>query len=139
MLQYLQHDTGGVKMGLFSRLLNKKQKKKVPLPSWEQTVEIMHNKNLSCIDAEEILQVVYTKDKTKRAIILKDKKGLYGYLTEELFPFDENEWQFVSQDENALPGMWIGAATGLDGSSYFSTQEDAMKELMCDPWYKHFF
>ena len=125
-------------MSLFSKICRKKELKKVSLPSWEQTVEIMHNKNLSCFDAE-ILQVVYTKDKSKRAIIIKDTKGLYGYITEELFPFDEDEWQFVSQNENALPGMWTAPVTGLYGDSVFATQDDAVKELMCNPWYKYYF
>ena len=49
-----------------------------PLPSWETLIEMMHDKNLDAF-ADEVIEVVYSIDKSMRYVILKNDKGFFTY------------------------------------------------------------
>lgn len=80
-----------------------KEKKKIPalppLPSWSEAVSVMYNKQLNCF-GDELVDVLYTPDKTKRFVLLKSDKGYFRFVYEELHPFTEEEWMYVSRGKN---------------------------------------
>ena len=116
-------------------------KKKVaqipPMPPWESVVEIMYDKQLDSF-LDEVVKVIYSKDKTKRYVIIKSKKGFLSYGSEEIYAFDEDEWQFIGKEKDALPGYWC-PLMGSGVKSIFEREEELMKELICEPEYKCYF
>ncbi len=118
-----------------------KEKKKIPapppLPSWSEAVSVMYNKQLNCF-GDELVDVLYTPDKTKRFVLLKSDKGYFRFVYEELHPFTEEEWMYVSRGKNPVPAIWEPPA-GWQGSSLFGTLEDTWKELKLSPEYKQYF
>lgn len=93
-----------------------------PMPSWEETVDIMYDKSLG---SSELLKVIYSNDKTKRYILYKSDRGYYKYTYEMLHGFDEAEWVYVVRSDNYLPGYWQEASPSCV-SSFFGTEEEAM-------------
>lgn len=106
-------------------------------PDWETIVEMMHDKQLDCF-FDEVVRVIYSKDKSKRYVILKKENGILTYLLEEIYQFDDDEWSYISDQENAVPAMWEPYYTGWK-VSHFEREEELMKELICEPEYKRFF
>ncbi len=94
----------------------------------------MHDKNLS--RNAEIIKVIYSKDNERRVVIYRTNHNVIKYDLEQLFPWDEDEWNYYCNDENALPGFWNPDGYG---SSMFSCEEDAVEQIMSEPWYKEFF
>ncbi len=129
----------GRKVSLLS-FLNRK-KKQVPesptLPSWNEAVSVMFNKQLNCY-GDELVNVLYTPDKTKRFVLLKNNKGYFRFVYEELHPFTEEEWMYVSRGDNPVPAIWEPSA-GWQGSSLFGSLEETWKELKLSPEYKCYF
>ena len=81
-----------VKFGDASRKMNllsflSKEKKKMPapppLPSWSEAVSVMYNKQLNCF-GDELVDVLYTPDKTKRFVLLKSDKGYFRFVYSQL-------------------------------------------------------
>ena len=107
------------------------------MPTWESVVEIMYDKQLDSF-LDEVVKVIYSKDKTKRYVIVKSRKGFFTYGLEALYAFDEDEWQFVGREKDALPGYW-GSFAGSGSKSIFGREEELMKELICEPEYKCYF
>ncbi len=106
-------------------------------PDWETVVEMMYDKQLDCFD-DEVIRVIYSKDKSKRYLILKKENGILTYLLEYVYQFDDEEWNYISNQENALPAMWEPYHTNW-GVSHFEKEEELMKELIHEPEYKQFF
>ena len=106
-------------------------------PDWETVVEMMYDKQLDCFD-DEVIRVIYSKDKSKRYLILKKENGILTYLLEYVYQFDDEEWNYISNQENALPAMWEPYYTNW-GVSHFEKEEELMKELIHEPEYKQFF
>ncbi len=110
-------------------------KNEIPsLPPWEDIVKIMHDKNLT--RNAEIIKVIYSKENDRRVVIYRTNHNVIKYDFEQLFPWDEDEWFYYCNDEDALPGFW-----NLDGcgSSMFSCEEDAVEQIISEPWYGEFF
>ena len=119
-------------------IFKKKQKTSIPLMlPWESVVEIMYDKQLDSF-LDEVVKVIYSKDKTKRYVILRSKKGFLTYGLEVLYAFDEDEWQWIGREKDALPGYW-GPSTGVGIKSVFEKEDELMKELVCEPEYKCYF
>ncbi len=61
------------------------------MPYWDTVVALMYDK---CLEYKqgELVCVVYSEDRTKRYLIIKNDKGLYEYSFEEISPYDEYEW-----------------------------------------------
>ena len=126
-------------MNLLSFLSKEKKKMPAPppLPSWSEAVSVMYNKQLNCF-GDELVDVLYTPDKTKRFVLLKSDKGYFRFVYEELHPFTEEEWMYVSRGKNPVPAIWEPSA-GWQGTSLFGTLEDTWKELKLSPEYKQYF
>ena len=118
-------------------LLRQKQQEIPPMPLWEEIVKIMYDKNLDAF-ADEVVKVVYSKDKTMRYVLLKDKKGLFTYQLEAICPFDEDEWKYIFSQDNALPAAWE-LFYGTAGKSFFANEEECLKEMRTEPEYKSYF
>lgn len=125
-------------MIFFKRLFQKEKPKGIPaMPSWEEIVETMYDKHLDSF-ADEVVSVIYSIDKTMRYVILKDERGLLTYQLEAIYQFDEDEWQYIFSDDNALPAMWEPFNNVL-GSSFFENDEELLKGMKEEPEYKQYF
>lgn len=124
---------------LMSKIFKPKKSGKEILekPDWRTVVDMMYDKQLDCFD-DEVIRVIYSKDKSKRYLILKKKNGILTYLLEYVYQFDDEEWNYISNQENALPAMWEPYYTDW-GVSHFEKEEELMNELIHEPEYKQFF
>ena len=121
-------------MNLFKRLLHKKaQIETPPLPSWNEIVELMYDKELNFVN--QVVQVIYAKDKERRYVITHNKEGLLFYDLQELYSFDDDEWRYISSDDNALPGYW-SSEHGDYLKSVFNSMDELMRDLKSQPEYK---
>ncbi len=126
-------------MSLFSFLSHKKKKDpKPPLPSWDEIVSVMYNKQLNRYVDEEVVDVLYAPDRAKRFVLLRSNKGYFKYCYEEIHPFTEEEWMYVSGEDNLLPAIWETPGS-WQGTSLYASLEDTWKELKLSPEYKLFF
>ena len=122
----------GVK-GLFRKF--RKEKRIVPpMPEWNEIVEMLYDKNLDCFD-DEVVRVIYSKDKALRYIVLKSDKGFFSYRLEKIYQFDEEEWSYRCSFD-LTPAFWQDVDNG--SKSIFSTLEDALNELEQEAEYKFF-
>ncbi len=126
-------------LGFIIKLLKKGKSARVPtpLPPFEDIVEIMHNKSLDSYTGT-VIDVIYSTDKTMRYVIASTEKGLFCYSLEMIYPFDEDEWIYISQNENALPAMWAPHPDAIN-ASLFETKEGALREIYAEPHYKNYF
>lgn len=125
-------------MGIFARLFRKKEEPPVPpIPPWAEIVETMYGRELDSLGGE-VAAVLYSTDRTKRFVVLKSEKGFFKYEYEELTPFDEEEWRYVSRRPGALPAMWLPPIS-RQGISIYESFEAAMREIRAEPIYRAFF
>ena len=116
----------------------KKQTREIPSrPCWDEIISIMYNKQLNGFDAK-VIEVLYSSDKTRRFVLLKDNNGVFRYCFEELHPFSEEEWMYVSRSGAILPAIWE-TPSSWQGTSLYATLEDMRKELELSPEYKLYF
>lgn len=108
-----------------------------PMPSWNEIVEMMYDKNLDTFTGE-IVRCIYSCDKTMRYVILKNCNGFFTYCLETIYQFDEDDWKYISKETNALPAIWENLYA-TDNKSVFETEEDAIKELKAEGIYKNCF
>lgn len=104
-------------------------------PDWETIVRIMKDKSLDCF-VDEVIKVIYSRDNTRRYVILKNKDAILTYHLENLYPYDDEDWKYISAVEDALPAMWESQS---DWCSRFEREDDLMKALVNEPEYKQFF
>ncbi len=125
-------------MNFFAGLFQKKAKTEVPpMPSWEAVVEMMFDKHLDGF-SDEVAQVLYSKDKSMRYVILKDERGFFTYQLEAIYQYDDDEWKYICSHDNALPAMWE-PYKGIVGKSFFENIEELIKEMKSEPEYKQYF
>ena len=125
-------------MNFFTKLFKKKLKEETPpMPSWETVVEMMYDKHLDAF-SDEIVEVIYSKDRSMRYVVLKDEKGLFTYQLEAIYQYDEDEWKYICSHDNALPAMWE-PFRGIVGKSFFENMDELLKELNAEPEYKSYF
>lgn len=125
-------------MKFFKTLFQKEKRQEIPaMPPWEEIVEIMFDKHLETF-ADEVVDVVYSIDKTMRYVVLKDEKGLFTYQLEAIYQFDEDEWKYTYSQNDALPAMWE-PFRGVVGKSFFENEEELLKEMKEEPEYKQYF
>lgn len=125
-------------MNLFNWIFRRKPKQDIPpLPSWEIIVEMMRDKYLDAF-ANEVVDVIYSKDCSMRYVILKDENGLFTYQLEAIYQYDEDEWKYICSHNNALPAMWE-PFRGIVGKSVFENTKELLKELRAEPEYKQYF
>ena len=125
-------------MNLFKRLFQKEKPKKIPaMPPWSEIVEMMHDKQLGSF-IDQVVRVVYSADHTKRYVVLKNKKGLFTYQLETIYQIDEDEWEYICSDNDALPATWDPFGS-IAGKSLFENEEELLKEMKAEPEYKQYF
>ena len=78
-------------MNIFNWLFRKKPNRDIPpMPSWESIVEMMRDKHLDAF-ADEVVDVIYSKDSSMRYVILRDENGLFTYQLEAIYQYDKDE------------------------------------------------
>ena len=121
-------------MSIFKK--NKQKKEAPPIQSWESIVDALYDEGLDAF-CNEVIRVIYSKDRSMMYVILKDEKNLLTYELEAIYQFDNDEWQYLCS-HRAIPAMWE-PYRGVLGSSVFARVEDLLRELMAEPEYKKFF
>ena len=125
-------------MSIFNKIFRKKPKQDIPpMPSWEAIVEIMRDKHLDGF-IDEVVKVIYSKDRSMRYVILKDENGLFTYQLEAIYQHDEDEWKYICAHDNALPAMWA-PFRGILGKSVFANTNELLIEMKAEPEYKQYF
>ena len=98
----------------------------------------MYDKNLSFSEDLQVIKVIYNEEKAKRFILLKSVNGYYKYTYEELCVFDEEEWVYICNREDAFPAWWNPKDRSF-AYSFFGTEEEALTMLKQEGEYKQFF
>ena len=125
-------------MSILNRLFRKKPKQDIPpMSSWEEIVEMMRDEYLDAF-ADEVVDVIYSKDCSMRYVILKDENGLFTYQLEAIYQYDKDEWKYICSHDNALPAIWE-PFRGIVGKSVFENTDELLKELKTEPEYKQYF
>lgn len=118
----------------------KKKKVEIPsMPPYDEIVKSLYDKELNYPDSLKICQVIYSKDKSKRFVVLKSDKGFFKYTYEEVCVFDELDWtSLFAYIENIKLGWWEPKDRSF-AYSFFGTEEEALQALKCETEYKQFF
>ncbi len=126
-------------MNFIKRLFRKKSEGTAlpPIPSWDEIKDIMYDRNLDAFQAE-IVEVIYSKDRSMRYVVTKDKNDAFYYCLEVIYPFDEDDWQYIGVNEGALPAMWQEHPDAKN-ISIFDSKEGALLEIYSEPFYKNYF
>ena len=125
-------------MNFLTKLFKKKPVVEIPpRPSWETVVEMMYDKHLDAF-SDEVVKVIYSKDRSMRYVVLKDEKGFFTYQLEAIYQYDEDEWKYICSYNNSLPAMWE-PFRGIVGKSFFENMDELLKELNAEPEYKSYF
>ena len=106
-------------------------------PDWDAVVKVMYDTGLDAF-GDEVVKVIYSKDKSMRYVILKDEQSIFTYQLEAIYQYDDEEWQYICDSNEALPAMWEPHSNGWCGSR-FNKIDDLMKALIYEPEYKRFF
>lgn len=116
---------------------NNKQSQPPPIPLWNEIVEMMYDKDLDSFE-DEVVQVIYSKSKSMRYVILRDENNLLTYQLEEIYPFNQDEYYYISANKKELFAMWEPVGN-IKSKSIFANKEDLLKEIMSTPEYKQHF
>lgn len=103
----------------------------------EELSEIMYDKQLVFVPEVKVAEVLYSYDKSKRYVILKNNNGTYTYIYERIIPLDEDEINLLCLQENFLPAYWCEDSD--KHSSFYSTQQDAKNGIVEESNYKTYF
>ena len=110
----------------------------VPMPTWEETVEIMYDRDIQSSYTREIIRVIYSADRAMRYLVIRNNdSALFYYELERLYQYDAFEWQYFGKQENALPGYW--APDNCPIRSIFDSVDLLMNELTKEPDYIAYF
>lgn len=95
---------------------------------WNEVIDECYDKQLNfwC----DIAKVIYTDERTERAVILQRSDGLYETVIERLYPFDDEELKYVGSD---LHGYW---SPHSKSKSIFDTVNLAVNSIMAEPPFK---
>ena len=125
-------------MNFFTKLFKKQPMREMPsMPSWETVVEMMYDKHLDAF-SDEVVKVIYSKDRWMRYVVLKDEKEFFTYQLEAIYQYDEDEWKYICSHDNVLPAMWE-PFRGIVGKSVFENIDELLNELKAEPEYKQYF
>ena len=104
---------------------------------WEKVVEMKYDNDLDAFQ-DEVVVVVYSKDKSMRYVIMKDEQSTFTYQLEAIYQYKDGEWSYLCDSNSMLPAMWEPHSNGRSDSR-FKNIDDLMKELIFEPEYKQFF
>ncbi len=108
-----------------------------PMPSWEEIIEKMYDRQLDSY-ADEVVKVIYSKDRSMRYVVLKVKRDLLIYQLEAIYKFDREEWENFRLYDNALPAMWE-PLEGNTSISFFESMDELLVGMKEEPEYKQRF
>ena len=97
---------------------------------WEDIVKECYDKNLNF--SYPVAKVIYTDEKSERAVILRKSEQMYSIVYEKLYPYDEDELKYFSLE---LHGYW--ASGEQKGVSFFETEEEAINAVFSDAPFKY--
>ena len=125
-------------MNFLTKLFKKKSVVEMPpMPSWKTVVDMMYDKHLDAF-SDEVVKVIYSKDRWMRYVVLKDEKEFFTYQLEAIYQYDEDERKYICSHDNALPAMWE-PFRGIVGKSVFENIDELLNELKAEPEYKQYF
>lgn len=115
----------------FHMAQQKKQPVNIPLAKipWSEVVDECYDKQLTFM--YDVSNVIYTDNKTERAVILRKPDGLYTVAFERLYPFDDDILEYGIYD---LHGFWQNYSGFV---SLFDTEERAANSIMSEPPFKY--
>ncbi len=119
------------------KLFSKKKNKMLSIPPMEQIVEDLYDKSLS-FSGYDVIKVVYTKDKTKRFVLLKSNSGFYKYTFEIICVMDEDEWSVCYDVPGEYPAYWLPDDRTF-AFSFFGTEEEAYLSMKQESKYLQYF
>lgn len=109
-------------------------------PARDEIIQMMFDKDLDSWNGE-VQNVIYSIDKTKRFVILKNK-NVYKYTFQEIHFFDYDEYAWFCADSlepnKVMPAYWESEDTA-GAYSFFGTLEETMKNMCLDPNYITYF
>ena len=74
-------------MSFLDKFFARRRAEGAPKAPWELTIESMIDKDLDCFDG--VVEALYSKDNTRRYVILQGADGLYRYEYQELRTRDD--------------------------------------------------
>ena len=120
-------------------LFKKKEPTIAPMPPYDEIVKSLYDKDLSYADAKKICRIIYSKDNSKRFVVLESRKGFFKYTYEEISVFDELDWNdHYCYIENIEPGWWEPKDSSFS-YSFFGTENEAIISLKSEPIYRQYF
>lgn len=108
---------------VFKRKQAKTTKPKVVLPPWEDVVRLCYEEHPAGF-CDPVIQVFYSKEKDRRAVLIQKANGTYTVVYEQLYAFDEDELIYCQPE---FPGYWGPGDFGR-GLSLYDTAERAADE-----------
>ena len=109
-----------------------------PIPPWDEIVEHMQGVGLSGF-ADSVVRVLHSRDRSKRIIILHSENGYFRPLYEEICVCDEDELVCFCNVPGWYPAWWQPVNSPINAISFYASEADVLKELMCSPEYKTYF
>ena len=129
---------GGEHMKRIKSLFKHKEPTLAPMPPYDEIVKSLHDKDLSYTGSRKICKVIYSKDNSKRFVVLESNKGFFKYIYEEICVFDEFDWNsHFGYLDGIKPGWW--EPQNCPSVSFFGTEDEALSALKCEPKYQQFF
>ena len=120
-------------------LFRKKSSNPMPsIPDWDEIVEYMQGKELNAY-SDAFVDVLYSRERSKRIVILQSEKGYYKVVYEEIQVFDEDEWVYFCDDPNRYPAWWAPVSSSINTKSFYGTMKEALKEIKCSYEYLTYF
>ena len=111
----------------------------IPMPSYDEIVKSLYDKELVYSDALKICKVIYNNDKSKRFVVLESNKGFFKYTYEEICVIDELDWtSHYCYIKDTKPGWWESKDRSFS-YSFFGTEKEAMTALKSGPVFKQYF
>ena len=107
------------------------------MPSWDAIVQMLYDQQLDSY-VQKVIQVIYSKDRSKRYVICKNDNDLLTYQLEAIYQYDPHEWQYIASNQDALPAMWE-PFHGMTGKSVFENEEELLMQMRAEPEYQQYF
>lgn len=103
--------------------------------SLQEITKIMSKQGLNYTENYKVKEVIYNKNKTCRAIILKHVEGYLTYRIEELKTYDEDEMRYFPK--GSLSYYWF--EYNLNANPVFDDIKLLKNELQANSVYKEHF
>ena len=104
---------------------------------WNEIVELMYGKELNYIDCQ-IVDVIYSLDKARRYVIVKDENGYLTFGLEKIELDDEDTLDYFPPSDEP-PAYWTPEYHDSGTKSIFDDMKNLMRELKSQPEYKTYF